>query len=72
MRVTLGSNIYHKFTYYLLKKLQETKGNTNLKDIFDYVLFNVREKSILINNQLQTPTISISPDYTKSLNNTSF
>lgn len=60
------------FTYYLLKKIQETKGNVNLQDLYEYLYFNVREKSILINNQLQTPTISISPEYKKSLVNTSF
>jgi len=60
------------FTYFLLKKIKETKGNINLSDLFDYIQFNVKEKSILINNQLQTPTISTSSDYVKPLNNTFF
>ena len=42
------------FTYYLLKKIQETKGNVNLQDLYEYLYFNVREKSILINKSFIT------------------
>ncbi|MDE6396214.1 MAG: caspase family protein [Muribaculaceae bacterium] len=48
------------FTYYLLKKLQTTKGNTTLKELADYVTTNVREQSNAINKKPQNPTVSLS------------
>lgn len=45
------------FTYYLLKKLQETKGGATLKEIGDYIIRNVREKSVVVNRKPQTPTV---------------
>jgi len=60
------------FTYFLLKKIQETKGNVDLQTLFDYVHFNVREKSLLINNQFQTPTITKSPQIQNNLNEIKF
>ena len=56
------------FTYFLLKKIQETKGNIDLQTLFNFVHFNVREKSLLINNQFQTPTITKSPRIQNNLN----
>lgn len=44
------------FTYFLLKKLQETKGNVTLGDLSDYVIEQVRKKSVL-GGKMQTPTI---------------
>jgi hypothetical protein len=49
------------FTYYLLKGLQDTKGNTSLKQLVDYVTTNVRRQSIVINGKNQTPTANVSP-----------
>lgn len=49
------------FTYFVLKKLQETKGNVNLGELADYISKNVRLQSRLINNNPQTPSISVSP-----------
>lgn len=49
------------FTYYLLKKLQESKGNTTLEDLCNYVTNNVRKQSIVEKGKLQTPTIFASP-----------
>lgn len=46
------------FTYYLLKKLQETKGNASMGEIVDYVRGEVSKKSIVENNKSQTPTCS--------------
>ncbi|NMC98273.1 MAG: caspase family protein [Bacteroidales bacterium] len=60
------------FTYFLLKKLQETKGNVDLQTLFDFLYFNVREKSLLINNQFQTPTITKSPQIQNNLNEIKF
>ncbi len=46
------------FTYYLLKKLQETKGNVTVGELADYVTSEVRKQSIVINGKMQTPTAS--------------
>lgn len=60
------------FTYFLLTKIQETKGNVDFQSLFDYIHYNVREKSLLINNQIQTPTIIKSSQINKSLNEIKF
>lgn len=46
------------FTYYLLKKLQETKGDVTLQELGEYIIFNVKQQSLLENNKMQTPTIT--------------
>lgn len=48
------------FTYYLLKKLQESKGEATLQEIGDYVTEEVRRQSQVVNRKLQTPTVSAS------------
>ncbi|MCR4919515.1 MAG: caspase family protein [Prevotella sp.] len=48
------------FTYYLLKRLQETKGKTTLGELSQYLIKNVQEKSLLLNKKLQTPTVAFS------------
>ena len=48
------------FTYFLLKKLKESRGNVTLGDLADYIKTNVSQKSIVVNNKSQTPTISSS------------
>lgn len=48
------------FTYFLLKKLQETKGKATLKELGDYIISNVKQQSIVINKKLQEPTVSAS------------
>ena len=50
------------FTYYLLKKLQESKGKVTYGDLFDYVKTNVAQKSVVVNEKSQTPTIAVSGD----------
>ena len=45
------------FTYFLLKKLQETKGDATLGEIGEYVSEEVAKQSIVINHKSQTPTI---------------
>lgn len=45
------------FTYYILKKLQETKGNVTLQDLSQYVIREVGRTSAVINKP-QTPTIT--------------
>ena len=46
------------FTYYLLKKLQETEGDVSLQDLGDYIITNVKQQSILLNSKLQTPCVT--------------
>lgn len=53
------------FTYFLLKKLQETKGNVNYYDLSEYIKNEVQKKSAK-SGKLQTPCIT--PNY--SLGNT--
>jgi uncharacterized caspase-like protein len=49
------------FTYFLLKKLQETAGNVTIGELADYVIDNVRKTSVIKNNgKLQTPSVSAS------------
>lgn len=46
------------FTYFLLKKLQESKGNASLRELGDYITQNVKKQSVLVNRKAQTPTIT--------------
>ncbi|MBQ0153693.1 MAG: caspase family protein [Bacteroidales bacterium] len=48
------------FTYFLLKKLQETQGNINYQDLADYINANVKKEAFLINEKPQTPVVSTS------------
>lgn len=48
------------FTYYLLKKLQQTRGNVTLSDLAEDVKSNVARQSNLINRKPQTPQVSLS------------
>ena len=45
------------FTYFLLKKLQETKGNVTLSELTSYVAEKVEQRSVVINRKVQTPTV---------------
>ncbi len=46
------------FTYYLLKKLKETKGNVTYGELGDYIQKEVSRRSIVVNSKPQTPTAS--------------
>ena len=48
------------FTYFLLKKLQESKGNISLYDLSQFIVSNVRQVSIIKNKRNQTPGVSAS------------
>ena len=48
------------FTYFLLKKLKETKGNVDYGTLGDYIKKEVSRKSIVVNNKPQTPTVASS------------
>lgn len=45
------------FTYFLLKKLQESKGDVSLGELSEYVVRQVKRHSVVINNKKQTPTV---------------
>ncbi len=53
------------FTYFLLKKLQSSKGDVSLGNLTNYIKDEVGKHSIVINSKRQTPTVSISPEYTE-------
>lgn len=44
------------FTYFLLKKLQETKGEVTLGELCDYLTEEVGRESFVKNGKMQTPT----------------
>ena len=46
------------FTYFLLKKLQESKGTASLNEIYDYIRTNVMQQSVLVNKKSQTPQVN--------------
>jgi len=46
------------FTYFLLKKLQDTKGDVTLGELGDYINQEVRKQSVVINHKSQTPTVT--------------
>ena len=48
------------FTYFLLKKLNETKGECSLGELSEYITTNVKRQSIVINRKPQTPAIIFS------------
>jgi hypothetical protein len=54
---------YHgMFTYFLLKKLQDTKGDITYKELSDYLKTKVALESVLINSKEQNTQTNVSPD----------
>lgn len=49
------------FTYFLLKKLQETSGDVSLQSLAEYIKTNVQQTSALKSKHLQTPVVINSP-----------
>jgi len=48
------------FTYFLLKKLQDTKGAATLNELSSYVITNVTQQSVVVNKKSQTPQVNTS------------
>ena len=48
------------FTYFLLKKLQETNGDVSYGDLDKYIKDNVKRESFLTNEKLQHPATNVS------------
>lgn len=53
------------FTYFLLRKLQETKGKVGLDELAEYVKENVQKQSVLVNRKPQTPQLMMSGEQNK-------
>ena len=45
------------FTYYLLKKLEESNGNCTLGELGDYVGVMVNRQAVVTNDKEQTPLV---------------
>lgn len=48
------------FTYFLLKKLQDSKGECSYSELFDYLNKNIGESSLRVNRKDQTPEVNTS------------
>lgn len=48
------------FTYFLLKKLQESKGEISYGDLADYIRDNVKKEAFLTNEKPQNPVVATS------------
>ena len=57
------------FTYFLLKKLQESNGGCSLGDLADFVQRKVNQESVVANKRPQTPTITSSPSMANTWRN---
>lgn len=57
------------FTYFLLKKLQETKGEVTLGELSDYLVKEVGKESFVKNGKMQTPTTNPSISFQNSWRN---
>ena len=57
------------FTYFLLKKLNETKGEVTLGELGDYITSNVKQQSVVVNRKSQTPSVTVSQPVSGSWRN---
>mgnify|MGYP005880544223 FL=1 len=51
------------FTYFLLRKLQESKGNATLGELADYVRDNVEKTNMRLRSVRQSPNVNPSHSY---------
>ena len=49
------------FTYFLLKKLHDTKGDVTLNELADYITEEVKKTSVVNNRKKQMPTVVPAP-----------
>lgn len=49
------------FTYFLLKKLQETKGDVSLGELAEFISAKVKQRSIVVNRKSQSPAVQAPP-----------
>ena len=57
------------FTYYLLKKLKDTRGNITFKELSSYLDEILPLQSVLLNDKEQTPVVRIGINPTEDLEN---
>jgi len=50
------------FTYYLLKKIQETAGNSSYEELFNYLKKEVDLNCVKVNSKEQTPDLLFSTE----------
>lgn len=60
------------FSYYLMKKLQETKGNVTYGELFSYVNKEVLRKSTVAMDKTQTPSVTYSDNLAGTWKNIKF
>lgn len=60
------------FTYFLLKKLQESKGNVTYGELSEYLNENVKREAFLTNEKPQNPVVATSENLSKSWKNVKF
>ena len=60
------------FSYFIMKKLQDTKGEVSYGELYDYVKKNVMRKSIVAKGKKQTPCVTVSPKMLNSWKNIKF
>ncbi len=53
------------FTYYLLKKMQETRGNIQMEELTNYVQKQVAQQSLVINKKPQNPQVQSSLEFSE-------
>jgi hypothetical protein len=56
----LNKTTHGVFTYFLLKKFQETQGNVTLGELSEYLEKNVSIQSLRVNQKEQDPTVNTS------------
>ena len=60
------------FSYFLMKKLQESKGNVTYGDLFDYVNKQVVRRSVVDMSKKQTPSVTCSDNILNTWRNMKF
>lgn len=60
------------FTYFLIKKLKDTRGNVTYGELSDFISKNVSIESLRINQKEQDPKINVSPEVEDSWRNWDF
>lgn len=59
------------FTYFLLKKLQDTKGDVTYGELAEYINENVKKEAFLTNNKPQNPVVATSEQVAQTWKNIS-
>lgn len=60
------------FSYFLMKKLQDTKGNVTYGELHDYIKKEVMRRSVVSMSKRQTPDFHVSPNIQNSWRNIKF